>query len=62
MDQVGFWIDNLRAGLIIAILYIIKTTMQRKSDQKFTTLIRKLEKENIILHHRLEKLIKGEKK
>jgi hypothetical protein len=62
MDQVGFWIDNLRAGLIIAILYIIKTTMQRKSDQKFTALIRKLEKENIILHHRLEKLIKGEKK
>lgn len=40
---------------------MIKTAIQKKSDQKMVTLIRKLEKENLILHHRLEKLIKGEK-
>lgn len=62
MNHMAFWIDNFRTGLIIAVLYIIKSTMQKKSDHKIISYIRKLEKENIILHHRLEKLIRGDKK
>lgn len=61
MNSVAFWIDNFRSALIVALLYIIKASMQKKSDQKIHSYIKKLEKENIILHHRLEKLIRGDK-
>lgn len=59
-QQLSFWLDNLRAGLIIAILYIIKAKMQLKADRSIETHLRKIEKEMLILHHRVEKLIKGE--
>lgn len=61
MDQTAFWIDNLRAALIIAVLVIIKSQMLKQNSRRIESHLRKIEKENLILHHRLEKIIRGEK-
>jgi hypothetical protein len=55
-----FWLENFRVGLVIAIIYLINSNMQRKTDQHIERHFKKVEREVLILHHRLEKLIKGE--
>jgi hypothetical protein len=55
-----FWLENFRVGLVIALIYLINMNMQMKNAKHIEKHFRKLEKETIILHHRLEKLIKGE--
>lgn len=55
-----FWLENIRIALVIAIIYLINTNMQRKTDKHIEQHFKKVEREVLILHHRLEKLIKGE--
>lgn len=55
-----FWLENFRVALVITLIYLINSQMQNKNSKHIEKHFRKLERETIILHHRLEKLIKGE--
>ena len=61
MNDVVFWLDNFRSIITITIIYIIKVNLSKKSERRLSAHLRKIEKENLILHQRLEKILKGEK-
>jgi hypothetical protein len=55
-----FWLENIRIALVVTIIYLLNMMMQLKTDKHIEQHFKKVEREMLILHHRLEKLVKGE--